>query len=97
MNPINFVIAGLAGLFAGGSVCTLSVYPALLNRMTASKEDPKWVTVFFTLGLAGVYFLVYALFGALTSLILQNYGAGASLWSAHWSHGLWLGLPCAAG
>ena len=80
MNPINFVIAGLAGLFAGGSVCTLSVYPALLNRMTASKEDPKWVTVFFTLGLAGVYFLVYALFGALTSVLGVDFFDTAELW-----------------
>lgn len=77
---INFVVAALSGLFAGSSACTMAVYPALLNRMTGSREDPKWVTVFFTLGLSGVYFLVYVVFGAFTSFLGLDFLDTAELW-----------------
>jgi len=69
---LDYLIAIASGLLAGVSPCSVPIYPALLNNLTRSREDPKWVTVFFTVGLAGVYFLVYSVLG----LVMALAGAG---------------------
>ncbi|VVB54300.1 Cytochrome C biogenesis protein transmembrane region [uncultured archaeon] len=60
----DVVVAAASGLFAGVSGCTLPLYPVLLNHLTRSKEDPRWVSLFFTLGLMSVYFVLYLILGA---------------------------------
>ena len=80
MSLTPYIIALVSGLFAGISPCVLPIYPALIHRLTRSKEDPKWVTVFFTLGLIGVYFTLYAIFGALTTMLGSGFLENALEW-----------------
>ena len=76
----DLVISLLAGFFAGSSACAVPVYPALLNRLTASREDKRLVTVFFVIGIAGVYFIIYALLGLLLSLAGAETVLAAETW-----------------
>ena len=65
----DVLVAAASGLLAGTSACALPLYPALLNHLTRTREDPRWVSVFFTVGLAGAYFILYALFGFIAALL----------------------------
>jgi cytochrome c-type biogenesis protein len=65
----DFIVALVSGLFAGGSACAMPLYPAMLNSITQNKENPRLSAIFFTLGLTGVYFLIYLLFGTLTAFL----------------------------
>ena len=62
-------LAFSSGLLAGISPCTIPVYPILLSQLTSAKKDPRWVTVFFALGMGGVYILLYMFLGAAASLL----------------------------
>ncbi|MFH1835555.1 MAG: cytochrome c biogenesis protein CcdA [Methanobacteriota archaeon] len=62
------VVAG-SGLLAGVSACALPLYPVLLNQMTKAREDPRLISIFFALGLAGTYFTMYAAAGAISTIL----------------------------
>ena len=81
MNLIlGLAVAIASGLLAGMSPCLVPVYPALLHRLTRSKEDPRLITVFFTVGLAGVYFLFYAVVGAAAAFLGMDFIESAETW-----------------
>ncbi|MFH1788806.1 MAG: cytochrome c biogenesis protein CcdA [Candidatus Altiarchaeota archaeon] len=63
----DFLVASVSGVLVGISACALPLYPVLLNHLTRSREDPRWVSLFFTAGLSGVYFILYALMGVLAA------------------------------
>lgn len=73
-------VAASSGFFAGTSGCTLPVIPILFNHLTRTRKDPRWVTVFFTMGLTGVYFLLYAFLGVLSTLLEASILEGITLW-----------------
>ena len=66
MNP-DFLVAIVSGILAGLSACALPLYPVMLNHLTRCREDPRWVAVFFTAGLCGIYFVLYAFMGFLAA------------------------------
>lgn len=76
----GLLVALSSGLFAGTSACALPLYPVLLNHLTHERENPRWVSLFFSLGLAGTYFLVYAFAGSLSAVLGLGFFEAAEQW-----------------
>jgi len=68
MKP-DLAVALTSGLLAGVSGCAIPVYPAMFSQMTMNKENPRLAALFFTMGLTGVYFLIYLVLGTLMSFL----------------------------
>ncbi|MFH1126048.1 MAG: cytochrome c biogenesis protein CcdA, partial [Candidatus Altiarchaeota archaeon] len=66
---LGFMVALISGFFAGVSACAIPLYPAMLYQLTQNREDPRIAALFFTLGMAGVYFLIYLSFGVLAAFL----------------------------
>jgi cytochrome c-type biogenesis protein len=55
----------------------------MMNQITRTKENPRLASVFFTVGLAGVYFLIYVIMGALAAFFGMEFVNTAESWHGY--------------